>query len=203
MYRATRHRYEFLVWRPIILLTLAGGLCEDHFVLIYHTLTHKKFFPFLSRTEKCSVNAYFLKKNKFLILRNLENSQQIALCGKNWKSAFEKKCFSRQELFFKKLFTIIGLKWNWAKFSYTVSLINKKLNVSYSIFAVLTRLTSDIFKIRQIFINLSSPFARKSNLRIINILGQEILKSGSGRKTISKRHRPKTGRAARWELKKN
>ena len=73
---------------------------------------------------------------------------------------------------------------------------------------------SDIFKIRQIFIsirnydgtqtnrrkNLSSPFARKSNLRIINILGQEFLKSGSGRKSLSKRHRPKTGRAARWEL---
>ena len=48
--------------------------------------------------------------------------------------------------------------------------------------------------------NLSSPFARKSNLKIINILGREILNIGSGQKTLSKRHRPKTGRAARWEL---
>ena len=48
--------------------------------------------------------------------------------------------------------------------------------------------------------NLSFPFARKSNLKIIKILGREILNSGSGRKTLSKRHRPKTGRAARWEL---
>ena len=48
--------------------------------------------------------------------------------------------------------------------------------------------------------NLSSPIDRKSNLKIINILGREILNSGSGRKTLSKRHRPKMGRAARWEL---
>ena len=50
--------------------------------------------------------------------------------------------------------------------------------------------------------NLSSLIDRKSNLKIINILGREILNSGSGRKTLSKRHRPKTGRAARWELKR-
>ena len=49
--------------------------------------------------------------------------------------------------------------------------------------------------------NQRSPFARKLNLKIINILGREILNSGSGRKTLPKRHRPKTGRAARWELK--
>ena len=48
--------------------------------------------------------------------------------------------------------------------------------------------------------NLSFPFARKSNLKIVNILGREILNSGSRRKTQSKWHRPKTGRAARWEL---
>ena len=48
--------------------------------------------------------------------------------------------------------------------------------------------------------NLSFPFARKSNLKIVNILGREILNSGSGLKPLSKRHRPKTGRAARWEL---
>ena len=48
--------------------------------------------------------------------------------------------------------------------------------------------------------NLSSKLARKSNLKIINILGREILNSGSGRKTLSKRHRPKMGRAARREL---
>ena len=72
----------------------------------------------------------------------------------------------------------------------------------------------DIFEIGQIFMsirsydstqtnhrkNLSSLFVRKSNSKIINIFGREILKSGSGRKTLSKRHRPKTGRAARWEL---
>ena len=50
--------------------------------------------------------------------------------------------------------------------------------------------------------NLSSPIDRKSNLKIINILGREILNIGSGQKTLSKRHRPKTGRAARWELKR-
>ena len=48
--------------------------------------------------------------------------------------------------------------------------------------------------------NLSSPFVRKSNLTIISILGREIPNSGSWRKTLSKRHRPKMGRAARWEL---
>ena len=50
--------------------------------------------------------------------------------------------------------------------------------------------------------NLSSPSARKSNLKIMNIFGREILNSGSERKTLSKRHRHKTGRAAGWELKK-
>ena len=78
----------------------------------------------------------------------------------------------------------------------------------------MTRLTSDIIEIRRFFMsirnyessqtnhrkNVSSPFARKSNLKIINILDREILNSGIGRKTLSKRHRPKTGRAARWEL---
>ena len=57
-----------------------------------------------------------------------------------------------------------------------------------------TRLTSDNFKIGQFFMsirnysssqtnhrkNLNSPFAIKSNSKIINILGQEILSSGSG-----------------------
>ena len=38
-------------------------------------------------------------------------------------------------------------------------------------------------------------------MKIIHIFGREILKSGSWRKTLSKRHRPKTGRAAAWELK--
>ena len=51
--------------------------------------------------------------------------------------------------------------------------------------------------------NLKPPLVRKSNLRIINIFGREIVNSGSERKTLSKRHRPKTGRAARWELKNN
>ena len=83
-----------------------------------------------------------------------------------------------------------------------------------SIIADLTRLTSDIFKIGQFFMsnrnydntqtnhrkNLSSPLVRKSNLKIINILGREILKSGSGRKTLSKTHQPEIGVAARWEL---
>ena len=90
----------------------------------------------------------------------------------------------------------------------------KKINVSWSIIADLTRLTSDIFEIGQFFMsirnyystqtnhrkNLKSPLVRKSNLRIINIFGREILNSGSGRKTLSKTHRPKTGVAAPWEL---
>ena len=50
--------------------------------------------------------------------------------------------------------------------------------------------------------NLSSPLVRKSNLKIINIFGREILNSGIGRKTLSKMHRPKTGGAAPWELNK-
>ena len=78
----------------------------------------------------------------------------------------------------------------------------------------MTRLTSDTFKIGQFFMsirnydstqrnyrkNLSSKLARKSNLKIINIFGREILNSGSGRKKLSKTHRPKTGVAAPWEL---
>ena len=48
--------------------------------------------------------------------------------------------------------------------------------------------------------NLSSTLARKSNLKIINILGREILNSGSEPKTLSKKHRLKTGLAARLEL---
>ena len=48
--------------------------------------------------------------------------------------------------------------------------------------------------------NLSSLLIRKSNLNIINILGREILKSGSGRKTLSKTHQPEIGVAARWKL---
>ena len=51
--------------------------------------------------------------------------------------------------------------------------------------------------------NLSSKLARKSNLKIINIFGREILNSGSGRKKLSKTHRPKTGVAAPWELRYN
>ena len=47
---------------------------------------------------------------------------------------------------------------------------------------------------------LSSSSARKSNLKIINFFGREILNGGSGRKKLSKTHRPKTGVAARWEL---
>ena len=48
---------------------------------------------------------------------------------------------------------------------------------------------------------LSSPSVRKSNLKIINFFGREILNCGSGRKKLSKTHRPKTGFAAPWELK--
>ena len=91
------------------------------------------------------------------------------------------------------------------------------MNVSYSIFTDLTRLTSDIFEIGQFFMsirnydstqtncrkNLSSPLVRKSNLKIINIFGREILKCGSGRKTLSKTHRPEIGVAAPWELIKH
>ena len=47
---------------------------------------------------------------------------------------------------------------------------------------------------------LSSPLVRKSNLKIINFFGREILNSGSGRKKLSKTHQPKTGVAAPWEL---
>ena len=47
---------------------------------------------------------------------------------------------------------------------------------------------------------LSSPSVRKSNLKIINFFGRKILNSGSGRKKLSKTHRPKTGVAAPWEL---
>ena len=93
--------------------------------------------------------------------------------------------------------------------------IIKKLNVSYSIIADLIRLMSDIFEIGQCFMsiinyystqtnhrkNMSSLKVRKSNLKIINIFGRKILNSGSGRKTLSKTHRPKTGGAAPWELK--
>ena len=53
---------------------------------------------------------------------------------------------------------------------------------------------------RNLMKNLSTPFVRKSNLKIINIFGQEILNSGSGQKKLSKTHRPKTGVAAPWEL---
>ena len=95
--------------------------------------------------------------------------------------------------------------------------IIKKLNVSYSIIADFIRLTSDIFEIGQFLMsirnydstqtnhrkNLSSPLVRKSNLKIINIFGRKILNSGSGRKTLSKTHRPKTGGAAPWELTYN
>ena len=80
----------------------------------------------------------------------------------------------------------------------------------------MTRLTSDLFKIVQFIMSirnydsiqtnyrkiLSSPLIRKSNLKIINIFGREILDSGSGRKKLSKTHRPKTGVAAPWELNK-
>ena len=48
--------------------------------------------------------------------------------------------------------------------------------------------------------NLKPPLVRKSNLRIINIFGREIVNSGSERKTLSKTHRPETGVAAPWEL---
>ena len=109
------------------------------------------------------------------------------------------------------LMTLNDLDWDFKTFNYHVI---KKLDVSLSIIAGLNRGTSDIFEIGQFFMSirnydstqtihrkkLSSPFDRKSNLKIINILGREILNSGNGRKTLSKRHRPKTGRAARWEL---
>ena len=107
--------------------------------------------------------------------------------------------------------TLNDLDWGFKTFNYHIII---KLNISWSIIADLTRLTSDIFEIGQFFMsirnydstqtihrkNLSSPIDRKSNLKIINILGREILNSGSWRKTLSKRHRPKTERAARWEL---
>ena len=48
--------------------------------------------------------------------------------------------------------------------------------------------------------NPSSPFVRKSNLRIITIFGQEFLNNERGRKTLSKLQRPETGRASAWEL---
>ena len=81
----------------------------------------------------------------------------------------------------------------------------------------MTRLTSDLFKIVQFIMwirnydsiqtnyrkILSSPLIRKSNLKIINIFGREILNCRSGRKKLSKTHRPKTGVAAPWELKSN
>ena len=53
---------------------------------------------------------------------------------------------------------------------------------------------------RNLMKNLSTPFGRKSNLKIINIFGREILNSGRGRKTLSKTHRPETGGAVRWDL---
>ena len=43
---------------------------------------------------------------------------------------------------------------------------------------------------------LSSPLVMKSNLKILNIFGREILNSRSARKKLSKTHRPKTGVAA-------
>ena len=78
----------------------------------------------------------------------------------------------------------------------------------------MTRLASGLFEIGQFFMSIrnydstqtnyrkkrSSPLVRKSNLKIINIFGREILNSGSGRKKLSKTHRPKTGVAAPWEL---
>ena len=78
----------------------------------------------------------------------------------------------------------------------------------------MTRLTSDIFEIGQDFMsirnydstqtnhrkNLSSPFVRKSNFKIINIFGREILNCESWRKALSKRLRPEIGVAAPWEL---
>ena len=79
----------------------------------------------------------------------------------------------------------------------------------------MARLTSDLFKIVQFIMSirnydsiqtnyrkiLSSPLIRKSNLKIINIFGREILDSGSGRKKLSKTLRPKIGVAAPWELR--
>ena len=76
------------------------------------------------------------------------------------------------------------------------------------------RLKSDISEIGQSFMSIrnyysrhrdlrknpSSPFVRKSNLRIITIFGQEFPNNESGRKTLSKLQRPETGRASAWEL---
>ena len=47
---------------------------------------------------------------------------------------------------------------------------------------------------------LSSPMVRKSNLKIINFFGREILNSGSGSKTRSKTHWQQTGVTACWDL---
>ena len=107
--------------------------------------------------------------------------------------------------------TLNDLNWDFKTFNYHIII---KLNISWSIIADLTRLTSDIFEIGQFFMsirnydstqtnnrkNLSSPLVRKSNFKIINIFGREILNCGSWRKTLSKRHRPEIGVAAPWEL---
>ena len=55
--------------------------------------------------------------------------------------------------------------------------------------------------LRRITEILISPMVRKSNLKINNFFGREILNSEIGRKKLSKTLRPKTGVAARWELK--
>ena len=120
----------------------------------------------------------------------------------------------RPNLKIELLMTLNDLDWDSKTFNYHII---KKSNVSWSIMADLTRLTRDIFEIGQFYLsirnydgtqtnhrkNLSSPTVRKSNLKIINILGREILNNGSGRKTLSKTHRPETGVAAPWELKWN
>ena len=116
--------------------------------------------------------------------------------------------------FYPKNWDFVDLEWPRVRSQDIQLSYHWRIKCWQGIMADLIWLTSDMSEKGQFFLstrnydshqgnrmkNLSTPFDRKSNLKIINIFGREILNSGSGQKTLSKRHRPKTGRAARWEL---
>ena len=113
------------------------------------------------------------------------------LQGCSWSQCFENFNFMKNFYFsgtypkIEGLMALNDLDWDFKIFNY---LIIKKLNI----IADLTRLTSYIFEIGQFLMsirnydssqknrrkNRSSPFARKSNFKVINIFGREILNSG-------------------------
>ena len=117
--------------------------------------------------------------------------------------------------FYPKNWDFVDLEWPRVRSQDIQLSYHWRIKCWQGIMADLIWLTSDMSEKGQFFLstrnydshqgnrmkNLSTPFDRKSNLKIINIFGREILNSGSGLKTLSKTHRPKTGVAARWELR--